>query len=157
MYRIGLGYDIHRLVKNRKLFIGGILIPSDLGLDGHSDADLLIHSICDALLGALAKGDIGEHFSNKNPEYKNKRSSFFLRKILKIMDNEGYNIVNIDSTIICERPILNKYKIQIINSLEKKLRVSKKFISVKATTSEGLGPIGNNCAIACKTVVLINK
>ena len=75
MYRIGLGYDIHRLVKNRKLFIGGILIPSDLGLDGHSDADLLIHSICDALLGALAKGDIGEHFSNKNPEYKNKRSN----------------------------------------------------------------------------------
>ena len=100
MYRIGLGYDIHRLVKNRKLFIGGVQIPSSLGLDGHSDADLLIHSICDSILGALAKGDIGTHFSNTDPKYKNRKSSYFLKRILEIMKKEGYKIENIDSVLI---------------------------------------------------------
>ncbi|HIC77363.1 MAG TPA: 2-C-methyl-D-erythritol 2,4-cyclodiphosphate synthase [Candidatus Dadabacteria bacterium] len=157
MYRIGLGYDIHRLVKNRKLFIGGIPIPSSFGLDGHSDADLLIHSICDSILGALAKGDIGTHFSNKNPKYKNKRSNYFLVEVLKIMRKEGYRIINIDSTLICEKPKLNRYKNKITKSLEKKLKTPKEYISVKATTSEGLGPIGMSMAIACKTVVLIKK
>ena len=104
MYRIGLGYDIHRLVKNRKLFIGGVQIPSSLGLDGHSDADLLIHSICDSILGALAKGDIGTHFSNTDPKYKNRKSSYFLKRILEIMKKEGYKIENIDSVLICQKP-----------------------------------------------------
>ena len=157
MYRIGLGYDIHRLVKNRKLFIGGVLIPSSLGLDGHSDADLLIHSICDSILGALAKGDIGTHFSNTDPKYKNRKSSYFLKRILEIMKKEGYKIENIDSVLICQKPKLSKHRIKIIKSLEKILKIPRENISVKATTKEGLDSIGNNLAIACKCVVLISK
>ena len=157
MYRIGLGYDIHRLVKNRKLFIGGVLIPSSRGLDGHSDADVLIHSICDSILGALAMGDIGTHFSNKNPKYKNKQSTYFLNKVLQMMRQEGYRIVNIDSTLICEKPKLSRYRKKITTSLEKKLKIPKGCISIKATTSEGLGAIGEGMAIACKTIVLIGN
>ncbi len=157
MYRIGLGYDIHRLVKNRKLFIGGVLIPSSRGLDGHSDADVLIHSICDSILGALAMGDIGTHFSNKDPKYKNKQSTYFLNKVLQMMRQEGYRIVNIDSTLICEKPKLSRYRKKITTSLEKKLKIPKGCISIKATTSEGLGAIGEGMAIACKTIVLIGN
>jgi|TARA_B100001971_G_C17978431_1_gene426059 2-C-methyl-D-erythritol 2,4-cyclodiphosphate synthase len=157
MYRIGLGYDIHRLVKNRKLFIGGVLIPSSRGLDGHSDADVLIHSICDSILGALGMGDIGTHFSNKNPKYKNKQSTYFLNKVMQMMRQEGYRIVNIDSTLICEKPKLSRYRTRIRASLEKKLKIPKECISIKATTSEGLGVIGEGMAIACKTIVLIGN
>ena len=157
MYRIGLGFDIHRTKERRKLYIGGINIPSKLGLDGHSDADLLIHTICDAILGALALGDIGEHFSNKEQKNKNKRSTYFLKKILKLLDKESYGIVNIDSTIICEKPNLSRYKNKIRKSLSSIIRINMKNISIKATTSEGLGPIGKNEAIACKTIVLLQK
>ena len=157
MYRIGLGYDIHRLVKNRKLFIGGVLIPSIYGLDGHSDADVLIHSICDSILGALGMGDIGTHFSNKDPKYKNKKSTYFLNKVVRMMRQEGYRIVNIDSTLICEKPKLSRHRKKIITSLEKKLKIPKGCISIKATTSEGLGAIGEGMGIACKTIVLIGN
>ena len=157
MYRIGLGYDIHRLVKNRKLFIGGVLIPSIYGLDGHSDADVLIHSICDSILGALGMGDIGTHFSNKDPKYKNKKSTYFLNKVVRMMRQEGYRIVNIDSTLICEKPKLSRYRKKITTSLEKKLKIPKGCISIKATTSEGLGAIGEGMGIACKTIVLIGN
>ena len=157
MYRIGLGYDIHRLVKNRKLFIGGVLIPSIYGLDGHSDADVLIHSICDSILGALGMGDIGTHFSNKEPKYKNKKSTYFLNKVVRMMRQEGYRIVNIDSTLICEKPKLSRHRKKITTSLEKKLKISKGCISIKATTSEGLGAIGEGMGIACKTIVLIGN
>ena len=157
MYRIGLGYDIHRLVKNRKLFIGGVLIPSIYGLDGHSDADVLIHSICDSILGALGMGDIGTHFSNKDPKYKNKKSTYFMNKVVRMMRQEGYRIVNIDSTLICEKPKLSRHRKKITTSLEKKLKIPKGCISIKATTSEGLGAIGEGMAIACKTIVLIGN
>jgi len=157
MYRIGLGYDIHRLVKNRKLFIGGVLIPSIYGLDGHSDADVLIHSICDSILGALGMGDIGTHFSNKDPKYKNKKSTYFLNNVVRMMRQEGYRIVNIDSTLICEKPKLSRHRKKIITSLEKKLKIPKGCISIKATTSEGLGAIGEGMGIACKTIVLIGN
>ena len=157
MYRIGLGYDIHRLVKNRKLFIGGVLIPSIYGLDGHSDADVLIHSICDSILGALGMGDIGTHFSNKDPKYKNKKSTYFLNKVVRMMRQEGYRIVNIDSTLICEKPKLSRHRKKITTSLEKKLKIPKGCMSIKATTSEGLGAIGEGMGIACKTIVLIGN
>jgi 2-C-methyl-D-erythritol 2,4-cyclodiphosphate synthase len=157
MYRIGLGFDIHKTIEKRKLYIGGVNIPSKLGLDGHSDADLLIHTICDAILGALALGDIGDHFSNKDPKNRNKRSSFFLRKILKLLKEESYQITNIDSTIICEKPNLAKYKKKIRESLASVLKINTKKISIKATTFEGLGPIGKNEAIACKTIILLEK
>ena len=157
MYRIGLGYDIHRLVKNRKLFIGGVLIPSIYGLDGHSDADVLIHSICDSILGALGMGDIGTHFSNKDPKYKNKKSTYFINKVVRMMRQEGYRIVNIDSTLICEKPKLSRHRKKITTSLEKKLKIPKGCISIKATTSEGLGAIGEGMGIAWKTIVLIGN
>ena len=157
MYRIGIGYDIHKISKDEKLYIGGVKIPSKFGLLGHSDADLLIHSICDAILGALAKGDIGEIFSNKDNRNKNKRSSYFLKKILKIMEKEDYKIVNIDTTIICEKPKLSKYKAKIRKSLASILLIPLGCISVKATTSEELGHIGEKLGIACKTVLLLRK
>ncbi|MEC9381986.1 MAG: 2-C-methyl-D-erythritol 2,4-cyclodiphosphate synthase [Thermodesulfobacteriota bacterium] len=157
MYRIGLGYDIHKLTKNRSLFIGGIRIPSALGLEGHSDADLLLHTICDSILGALAKGDIGTHFSDKDPKYKNKKSAYFLKEVLKIMELENYTIENIDSTLICEKPKLYKYKTKIRKSLEKMLKMPKENISVKATTKEGLDSVGKNLAIACKTIILLKR
>ena len=157
MYRIGLGFDVHKTSENRKLFIGGIKIPSKFGLLGHSDADVLIHSICDPILGALALGDIGEHFSDKDPKNKNKKSSFFLKKIIKILKDKNFEIVNIDSTIICEKPKMLKYKRKIKQSLASIMKINIDNISVKATTFEKLGPIGNNEGIACKTIVLLEK
>ena len=157
MYRIGLGFDVHKTSENRKLFIGGIKIPSKFGLLGHSDADVLIHSICDAILGALALGDIGEHFSDKDPKNKNKKSSFFLKKIIKILKDKNFEIVNIDSTIICEKPKMLKYKRKIKQSLASIMKINIDNISVKATTFEKLGPIGNNEGIACKTIALLEK
>ena len=118
---------------------------------------MLIHSICDSILGALAKGDIGTHFSNTDPKYKNRKSSYFLKRILEIMKKEGYKIENIDSVLICQKPKLSKHRIIIIKSLEKILKIPRENISVKATTKEGLDSIGNNLAIACKCVVLISK
>ena len=157
MYRIGLGFDVHKTSENRKLFIGGIKIPSKFGLLGHSDADVLIHSICDAILGALALGDIGEHFSDKDPKNKNKKSSFFLKKIIKMLRDRDFKIVNIDSTIICEKPKMLKYKRKIKQSLASIMKMDVDDISVKATTFEKLGPIGNNEGIACKTIALLEK
>lgn len=157
MYRIGLGFDIHKTSEERELFIGGIKIPSKFGLLGHSDADVLIHSICDAILGALALGDIGEHFSDKDPKNKNKRSSFFLKKIIKLLKDRNFRIVNIDSTIICEKPKMLKYKRKIKQSLASIMKMNIDDISVKATTFEKLGPIGNNEGIACKTIALLEK
>ena len=157
MYRIGLGFDIHKTSEERELFIGGIKIPSKFGLLGHSDADVLIHSICDAILGALALGDIGEHFSDKDPKNKNKKSSFFLKKIIKLLKDKDFKIVNIDSTIICEKPKMLKYKRKIKQSLASIMKMNIDDISVKATTFEKLGPIGNNEGIACKTIALLQK
>lgn len=157
MYRVGIGFDIHKTSDKRKLILGGVNIPSKLGLIGHSDADVLIHSICDAILGALALGDIGEHFSDKDKKNKNRRSTVFLRKILSLLNKEGYKIINIDSTIICEKPNLLRYKKRIRKSLCDIIKINFGDLSIKATTSEKLGPIGNSEGIACKTIILIKK
>ncbi len=157
MYKVGLGYDIHRKEKNRKLFLGGLLISKNNGLVGHSDADVLIHSICDAILGALNEGDIGEHFSDKDPKNKNKKSSIFLKKIMKILKDNNYEVCNIDSTVICEKPNLKAYKKKIQNSLSLIMKINPNKISIKATTHEKLGEIGNDKAIASKSIVLIQK
>ena len=157
MYRVGLGYDIHRKEKSRKLFLGGLLISKNNGLVGHSDADVLIHSICDAILGALNEGDIGEHFSDKDPKNKNKKSSIFLKKIMKILKDNNYEVCNIDSTVICEKPNLKAYKKKIQNSLSLIMKINPNKISIKATTHEKLGEIGNDKAIASKSIVLIQK
>ena len=157
MYRVGLGYDIHRKEKNRKLFLGGLLISKNNGLAGHSDADVLIHSICDAILGALNDGDIGEHFSDKDPKNTNKKSSIFLKKIMKILKDNNYEVCNVDSTVICEKPNLKGYKKKIQNSLSLIMKINPNKISIKATTHEKLGEIGNDKAIASKSIVLIQK
>ena len=155
--RVGHGIDIHQLRSGIPLILAGLKIESKLGIVGHSDGDVVIHSIVDAILGALAKGDIGTHFSDKDPKYKNKKSAYFLKEVLKIMELENYTIENIDSTLICEKPKLYKYKTKIRKSLEKMLKIPKENISVKATTKEGLDSVGKNLAIACKTIILLKR
>ena len=150
--RIGFGYDIHKLKKGRKLFLGGIEIPYKFGLEGHSDADVVLHALCDAILGALALGDIGEHFPDNVQQTKNRRSTYFLQKIKEMAD---FSVINVDTTIIAKKPMLHKYKNKIRNNIAKLLDAKKDRISVKAKTNEGLGPIGEGKAIACYAVVLI--
>ena len=119
--------------------------------------DILIHTICDSILGALAEGDIGDHFSDSDPKNKNKRSTYFLKKILKIMQKKSYKIINIDSTIICEKPKLSRFKNKMRMNISRIINLPIDKISVKATTSEGLGIIGKDMAMACKTIVLLKK
>lgn len=153
----GTGYDIHRLVKNKKLILGGIEIKFNLGLIGHSDADVLIHSIIDALLGATALGDIGELFPGTNKKYKNISSVILLQEVHKKIIKENFAINNIDATIIAEKPKLSEYKNLIKKNLADILRITENQINIKAKTNEGLGYIGKGKAIACITVATLKK
>lgn len=155
--RIGIGYDVHRLIENRKLILGGVEIPFHLGLLGHSDADVLTHAICDALLGAIALGDIGTHFPDTDPKYYGMDSQIFLQKINAKVKNQGYVIENIDSTVIAQRPKLAPYIQQIRSILAKTLEISETQLSVKATTSEGLGIVGEEKAIVAQAIASIRK
>jgi 2-C-methyl-D-erythritol 2,4-cyclodiphosphate synthase len=159
-YRIGNGYDLHRLEKNRKLILGGIEINYELGLLGHSDADVLIHSIMDAMLGALSLGDIGKYFPPSDPKYKDVSSISLLDYVDKLIKVNGYKINNIDSIIQAEKPKLLDYIPIMKQKLAKILSVEENQISIKATTMEGLGPIGEGRAIAvhsCVMLALIGK
>lgn len=140
--RIGFGYDVHPIKKGRKLFLGGIEINSEFGLDGHSDADVLLHSICDALLGALALGDIGKHFPNTDESIKNIDSKILLKKTCEIVNNQGYKISNVDSTVVLERPKLLPYIDAMKNVIASVMSINSNQISIKATTSEKLGFVG---------------
>ncbi len=157
--RIGNGYDIHRLVKGRKLIIGGFSLshPDSLGLDGHSDADVLSHSIIDALLGALSLGDIGKYFPPSDEKWKNVDSLFLLSKVIFLVRKEGWEINNIDSVIVAERPKIMPHVEIMKENLSKTLRIEKNFIGIKATTNEGLGPEGREEGISCHSVVLLVK
>lgn len=155
LYRIGYGFDLHRLEEGRPLWIGGVLIPSDKGSVAHSDGDVLIHAICDALLGALALGDIGMLFPDTDPAYKNKESSFFLQKVLELIRQHEAKIVNLDATIILEKPSLKNYKSSIVKKLSEILYVSESQISVKAKTHEKIGELGQGNAIAAHVVSLL--
>ena len=157
--RIGNGYDIHRLVKGRNLIIGGIQLthPDDLGLDGHSDADVLSHSIMDALLGALSLGDIGKYFPPTDEKWKNADSLFLLSKVYELIRDQGWDVNNIDSVIIAERPKIKPYVEQIKNNISKILQIDKNLIGIKATTNEKLGPEGREEGISCHSVVLLEK
>ncbi|MBN2097621.1 MAG: 2-C-methyl-D-erythritol 2,4-cyclodiphosphate synthase [Candidatus Omnitrophica bacterium] len=157
MLRIGIGYDLHRLVKRRKLVLGGARIPFAKGLFGHSDADVLLHAICDALLGAAAQGDLGEHFPDTDLKYKNISSIKLLQKVVHLLKQLKYSIRNIDSIVVAEEPRLAPFKKKISQSIAKILALSPKQVSVKATTTEGLGPIGRGEAISAHAVVLIEK
>ncbi len=155
--RIGLGYDIHRLVEGRKLFLGGIEIPYIKGLLGHSDADVLIHAICDALLGAVAGGDIGEHFPNTDPAYQDIRSIELLKKVLQIIKEKGYAVSNVDCVVIAEEPNLLPFKKQIQKNLAEALNIPEDCMGIKAKTNEGICGTGKKEAIASYAVVLLNK
>ncbi len=153
--RVGIGYDIHPLVEGRKLYIGGVEIPSDKGSLGHSDGDVLIHAICDALLGAIGYGNIGELFPDTDEKFKNARSEIFLREIKKILDEKNFEIVNIDSTIILEQIKLSPFVDQIKNNLISILGVSADKISIKPKRNEKFDSLGRGEAIACFAVALV--
>ena len=158
-FRIGNGYDIHRLVGGRKLIIGGVLLehPQNLGLDGHSDADVLTHSIMDALLGALALGDIGKYFPPSDEKWKGANSLFLLSKVIQLVREEGWEVNNIDSVIVAERPKIKPFIELMRKNLSNTLNIDDSFIGIKATTNEKLGPEGREEGISCHSVVLLEK
>ena len=155
--KIGIGFDVHRLVKNRKLFLGGVVIPSSLGTLGHSDGDPVLHAIIDALLGACQMGDIGEKFSDKNKKFKNISSSILIKKIILLIKNKNYVINNIDINIITETPKIKKYKKKIIKNISKLCQIPFQNINIKAKTTEKLGVIGREKAIASEVIVSVFK
>ena len=157
--RVGNGYDIHRLTRDRDLILGGIKLkhPDNLGLDGHSDADVLIHSIMDALLGALSLGDIGKYFPPSEEKWKNANSLFLLSKVIELIRNKGWDVNNIDSVIVAERPKIKPHVELMKNNISKILQIDKNLIGIKATTNEKLGPEGREEGISCHSVVLLRK
>ena len=157
MFRIGHGYDVHKFAENRKLILGGVDIPCELGLLGHSDADVLIHSVCDALLGAAALGDIGKHFPDNDMAYKNADSLVLLGKVCELLKKKGYNIVNIDSTVIAQQPKLAPHIENMRKNIADVCGIDVSFVSVKATTEEGLGFTGEKLGIASHSVALISS
>lgn len=157
MYRIGTGYDVHRIAEGRKCMIGGVEIPHDKGLLGHSDADVLLHAIMDAMLGALALGDIGKHFPDNDGQYKNIDSKILLKKVYELIKAEGYEMNNIDSTVICEQPKLKDHIDKMRQTIADILQTDVNNISVKATTTEKLGFEGRGEGIAAEAVVMLRS
>jgi 2-C-methyl-D-erythritol 2,4-cyclodiphosphate synthase len=157
MLRVGIGYDVHRLVEGRPLILGGIDIPYELGLLGHSDADVLIHAICDAILGALGLGDIGRHFPDSEPAYKGISSLILLEKVVEQMQQRGYKIGNVDSIIIAQQPKLSPYIDMMRETLAQSLHTCRECINVKATTTEKLGFPGRGEGIAAQAIAHIIK
>ena len=155
--RIGTGYDVHRLVPDRKMIIGGVEIPYELGLLGHSDADVLLHAISDAILGAAALGDIGKHFPDIDPQYKGISSIKLLEHVAALLDENGYVVENIDATIIAQRPKMRPYIDQMRENIAKALGVETDQINVKATTEEGLGFTGTGEGISSQAICAIEK
>ncbi|HPQ17610.1 MAG TPA: 2-C-methyl-D-erythritol 2,4-cyclodiphosphate synthase [Bryobacteraceae bacterium] len=156
-YRTGIGWDVHRLAPGRPLILGGVRIPADVGLEGHSDADVLFHAVTDALLGAAALGDIGMHFPDTDPRWKGADSLAFLRHALALAADRGFRLVNVDSTIILERPKLKDYRAAIRESLAAALGLDVSRVSVKFKTAERLGFVGRGEGIATEAVVLISR
>ena len=153
--RIGTGYDVHKLVKGRELILGGVNIPWEKGLDGHSDADVLIHAVMDALLGAAALGDIGQHFPDTDPRYKGIASTKLLKEVGILLKEKGYIVGNIDATIIAQKPKLAAYLPKMRENMARQLRIDVGCVSVKATTEEGLGFTGSGLGIAPQAVCLL--
>ena len=153
--RIGIGYDVHQLVEGRDLVLGGIKIPHQKGLEGHSDADVLIHAICDALLGAAALGDIGHHFPDTADEFKGIDSRKLLEKVGDLIASKGYQISNIDSVLMLEKPKIKDYIMPMREELASTLNIPVNLISIKATTTERLGFIGREEGIAAQAICLI--
>ena len=155
--RIGQGWDVHRIASGRPLILGGITIPSDFGFEGHSDADVLSHAITDALLGALALGDIGMHFPDSDPRWKDADSQQFLQHALELVAAQGYEIANLDSTVILERPKLKDYRSAIREKLAQTLGLRAEQVSVKFKTAERVGPVGEGRSGEAQAVVLLRR
>lgn len=156
-FRIGNGFDVHAFAEGRKLILGGVEIPCEKGLAGHSDADVLLHAITDALLGALALGDLGKHFPDSNEKFKDANSSILLKKTYKLIRTKKYTLSNVDSVLMMEKPKVAPYVFQMRQNIAKVLNVDLDRISVKATTTERLGFTGRSEGIAASAVVLLNK
>ncbi len=156
-FRIGFGYDVHKLVPDRKLILGGVDIPFDKGLLGHSDADVLIHSIIDAVLGSIAFGDIGTLFPDDNKEFKDIDSRILLRKTTEILKNKGFEIGNIDATICAQKPKLRNYILQMRKNLAEDLNTDLENVSVKATTEEKMGISGSEDGMTAYSIVMVEK
>ena len=157
MFRIGHSVDIHRLVENRKLILGGIEIPYELGLLGHSDADVLLHAISEAIIGALALGDLGTFFPDNDPKYKNIDSKILTKEIVNIMENKGYEVNNLDCLLILEKPKMRPHIDNIRKSISELLHTDIDNVNVKATTNEKMGEIGRGEAIQAHAVILLRK
>ncbi len=157
MFKTGIGYDVHRLAKGRKLFLGGVEIKHDKGLDGHSDADVVLHAICDAILGALGKGDIGEHFPNTDKKYHNIASIKLLEAVYRLLAKADFAIENVDAVILAEEPKIKAYKPLMKARIAKALKIDEDNVNIKATTTEGLGSIGRKEGISAYATVLLRK
>lgn len=157
MYRVGIGFDAHRFSRGRKLVLGGVEIPFEFGLAGHSDADVLTHAICDAVLGAIGERDIGSHFPDSNPEYKGVSSLILLEEVIALSNSKGFKIENIDSVVVCEKPRLGEYVSQIKKKIAAVAEISEESLGIKATTTDRMGFTGRGEGIAAYAVVLMKK
>ena len=157
MFRIGQGFDVHQLTENRPLIIGGVTIPYEKGLMGHSDADVLLHTVTDACLGAIGEGDIGKHFPDTDPNFKDADSGELLQKVWELVKSRGYELVNADCTIIAQKPKMAPHIEQMKNRISQLLETTPECINVKATTTEKLGFPGREEGIAAQAVVLLKK
>lgn len=155
--KIGIGYDIHRTAEGRKLVLGGVEIPYVKGLEGHSDADALLHAICDAMLGALGEGDIGKHFPDTDPNLKDISSLILLKRVWEIVLKKKYKVSNIDAVLIAEHPRIDPFKNSMRENISQALGIDKNCVNIKATTSEGVGTIGRGEAIAAQAIILLVK
>ncbi|MEI7978621.1 MAG: 2-C-methyl-D-erythritol 2,4-cyclodiphosphate synthase [Bacteroidota bacterium] len=155
--RIGFGFDVHQLVEGRDFWLGGIKIPADKGILGHSDADVLLHAICDAILGSLALGDIGKHFPDTDTTFKGIDSKILLSKVIELISNKGYKIGNIDTTVVCQQPKIMPYANEMRNCIAQICNITVDDISIKATTNETMGFIGREEGIVAYAVVLLLK
>jgi 2-C-methyl-D-erythritol 2,4-cyclodiphosphate synthase len=157
VYRIGIGFDAHRFSRGRKLVLGGVEIPFEFGLEGHSDADVLTHAITDAILGAVGERDIGSHFPGSDPRYKNISSLVLFKEVLALSNSKGFRIENIDSVVVCEKPRLGVYISQIKEKLASVAQISEECLGIKATTTDSMGFTGRGEGIAAYAVVLMKK
>jgi len=156
-FRIGIGHDVHRLVTGRKLILGGIEVPHAHGLEGHSDADVVLHALCDAILGAAGLGDIGEHFPNTDPKYKGASSSIFLKEVNEKIKKVGWQLENVDVVILAEAPKLKDFKAKMKYHIARELGIEETQVNIKAGTNEGLGFIGAKEGIAAYAVALLKN
>ena len=155
--RIGFGYDVHRLVSGRKLILGGVQIPHEKGLEGHSDADVLLHALCDGILGAMGEGDIGKHFPNTDPRFRGISSLELLKSVALKMARRKWNVENLDTTVVAEQPMIGPYIPQMVEKIAGVLKIRASRVNIKATTSEGMGFIGEKKGIVAYAVVLLKN